>query len=101
MSETAILVIKQPLPHRADRDGNAAFASLLEPVRLLGWTIVEESVDDGIFRRNPVGVSSCAWHYSNDADYWQTDCGRPFYLTDGTPAEHGFKFCPFCGNEIG
>jgi hypothetical protein len=36
------------------------------------------------------------WH----TDCGNTDCGNAFYFEVGTPAENGFKFCPYCGKKL-
>lgn len=46
-------------------------------------------------------VNKCDWQQEEqDGGTWGTDCGHYFTIIDGTPTENGFKFCPFCGDEI-
>ena len=41
----------------------------------------------------------CTW--AQDADgIWYTSCGQAQEFTTGTREENGYKFCPYCGNEI-
>lgn len=45
----------------------------------------------------------CVWRDGLD-EYdcsWTTACGREFeFSMGGTPSEHHFKFCPYCGASI-
>jgi hypothetical protein len=40
----------------------------------------------------------CKWDQEDD-EYgsYDTDCGRSFSITEGTPEENGMKYCCFCG----
>ncbi len=42
---------------------------------------------------------SCEWRRSEDGND-DTQCGGTWCLDDGTPPEHGMKFCPFCGGIL-
>jgi len=43
----------------------------------------------------------CEWKYvSEDDDYYETTCSQAFYLTNGTPKDNHYKFCPHCGRRI-
>jgi len=43
----------------------------------------------------------CKWECSEKAEeIWETDCKNRFVFIDGTPKENGFRFCPYCGEEI-
>jgi len=42
----------------------------------------------------------CTWKLpeSQYFEVWETGCENSFFFGgDGTPKEHGFKFCPYCG----
>lgn len=41
----------------------------------------------------------CSWEYMQDG-HFETMCGEPFVLLNGTPSENNMKFCPFCGKPI-
>jgi hypothetical protein len=41
----------------------------------------------------------CRWIFNN-FEVWETDCGKRFEITNGTPRENEMKYCPFCGNEL-
>ena len=43
---------------------------------------------------------TCNWR--EDADgVWSSDCGDAFVFDDsGTPEEHHFTHCPYCGRRI-
>ena len=43
---------------------------------------------------------TCLWTYQDIEDYWDTECQKAFTISEGTPKENGFKFCPFCGKVI-
>lgn len=46
-------------------------------------------------------INKCAWDQDEyQGDTWATDCGEHFTIIEGTPVANGFKFCPFCGDEI-
>lgn len=41
----------------------------------------------------------CVW--TEDADgICETACGNAFVFNDGSPVEHDFKFCCYCGGEM-
>jgi hypothetical protein len=44
----------------------------------------------------------CWWEYDSTHYKWDTRCGKFFQFTgDGyKPQEHGFEYCPYCGEEI-
>lgn len=41
-------------------------------------------------------VKMCEWRENSDG-CWETACGNAFEVSEGTPAENGMKFCPYCG----
>lgn len=41
----------------------------------------------------------CVWT-ENDSGWWETTCQHAFSLTDGSPAENGMNFCPYCGRQL-
>ena len=83
-----------------------------------GITWMEEIVDD----QAPIGAilyalqdsvgrnvsfaseAVCNWRQPSydhaEANYWDTDCGESFAITEGTPTENGMKFCHGCGKPI-
>jgi hypothetical protein len=44
-------------------------------------------------------ITACGWG-EEEFGNWETDCGKCWQLTDGTPEENEMKFCPFCGLEL-
>lgn len=54
-------------------------------------------VDSGLIGMDP--PETCQWA-EEDGSYY-TGCVRKFDFAYGTPSGQGFKFCPFCGKEIG
>ena len=46
-------------------------------------------------------MNACKWVIEIDyGDTYSTSCGEMFTIIDGTPADNGMKYCPFCGNVI-
>jgi hypothetical protein len=48
-------------------------------------------------------MEKCKW--TKETDDWGdphyfTVCGQGFDFSEGTPAENGFRYCPFCGRRI-
>lgn len=43
----------------------------------------------------------CEWTLE-DADYgtWSTSCDNMIYVANGTPAQNGWLYCPYCGHRI-
>lgn len=42
---------------------------------------------------------NCEWEGDGE-DCYSTDCGKAFEFNDGSAADNGFEFCPFCGGHI-
>lgn len=49
--------------------------------------------------KTPAGAC-CVWTEEHDGEFWQTDCGHAFQLTDGTPADNQMQFCAYCGRTL-
>ncbi len=49
--------------------------------------------------KKPKG-EKCVWTVEHEGDWYTTDCGFTFVLTDGTPSENGVKYCLFCGRHL-
>lgn len=46
-------------------------------------------------------TEKCEWREDSvDEGSWDTACGLTFYLSDGTPKDHLFDFCCFCGKSL-
>ena len=45
-------------------------------------------------------VASCDWKYDCVDDYYDTECGNAYCLTDGTLTDNDHRYCPFCGGLI-
>ena len=41
----------------------------------------------------------CAWKKGDDGD-WHTECGKSFYIGNGTPDEYKLPYCPSCRKPI-
>lgn len=46
-----------------------------------------------------LAVSDCAWFEDEDGTH-HTHCNNAFIFIDGSFAENGFLFCPYCGGHI-
>lgn len=46
----------------------------------------------------------CNWRQPSydhvEANYWDTDCGESWAITEGKPSENGMRFCHGCGKPI-
>lgn len=42
---------------------------------------------------------TCEWEVEGEGE-WRTACRHIFNFSDGSLAENGFQFCPFCGGRI-
>ena len=46
---------------------------------------------------------TCTWTEQDDSNLpgvYATGCGGMFVLNEGKLQDHGFSYCPYCGNEI-
>jgi len=43
---------------------------------------------------------TCTWKYDEWHDYYETECGSAWALTDGTLDENGVVFCHKCGRRV-
>lgn len=41
----------------------------------------------------------CQWKWDSDG-YFATSCGEAFTFTEGGPSQHGFLYCPWCGDSL-
>lgn len=64
------------------------------------YLLIDEAVKDE--RQKP--VEPCNWRQPSydhaEANYWDTDCGESWAITEGKPTENGMKFCHGCGKPI-
>jgi ribosome modulation factor len=42
----------------------------------------------------------CPWTHNTHDSTWDTGCGEKWMLNDGTPTEHGVRFCHSCGKPV-
>ena len=40
----------------------------------------------------------CVWEEIED--FWETECGKAYSITDGTPKENGMNYCLYCGKRL-
>lgn len=45
-------------------------------------------------------MTPCHWYQGVDSDRWATQCGRSFYLEEGTPLENHMQWCCYCGAPL-
>ena len=43
---------------------------------------------------------TCTWTLDEIDGAYEASCGETWALTDGTPKENNYKFCPGCGGRI-
>jgi hypothetical protein len=47
------------------------------------------------------GRKRCRWVVADDEwSHWVGTCGVAWSLDEGTPVDHGMRFCPRCGGEL-
>ena len=44
--------------------------------------------------------ATCTWTHDDDEGSWDAECGERWVITNGTPEENNFRFCPGCGKTI-
>lgn len=45
-------------------------------------------------------ASPCTWTEDAEDGSYDTSCGNKHTFIDGTPAENGYRFCPYCGGAL-
>ena len=45
-------------------------------------------------------VDTCTWTHDDDEGSWDAECGERWSITEGTPEENNFRFCPGCGRKV-
>lgn len=46
-------------------------------------------------------MKTCEWvPWGEDCSVYDTECGGAFTVTEGTPTENDFNFCPYCGGKL-
>jgi len=46
---------------------------------------------------------TCKWTPVESYDgeyYWETECGKSFFVDEGTPADNEMNFCAYCGGKL-
>ena len=58
--------------------------------------------DDIIIRKLEANKDDvCEWKLEDEeANLYLTGCQQRQLLFEGTPKENGYRYCPYCGNEI-
>lgn len=47
-----------------------------------------------------INAPTCTWTHDDDEGSWDAECGERWVITNGTPEENNFRFCPGCGKTI-
>ena len=46
-------------------------------------------------------MTTCEWRHEKSDDTYETECENIFSLmNDGTLEDNGYRFCPYCGDQI-
>lgn len=54
-----------------------------------------------IVKQGGVSDDVCEWRVCDEeANVYDTSCRNPHILTEGTPRENNYKYCPYCGKNI-
>ena len=84
----AIYLAADGLPSKGESTGRArVLISLPQQIAALRSKVTE------------MWSEPCVWT-ENDSGWWETTCQNEFSLTDGSPAENGMNFCPYCGRLL-
>ena len=51
-------------------------------------------------QRPLINPPACTWTHDNDEGSWDAECGERWSITEGTPEENNFRFCPGCGRLV-
>jgi len=51
-------------------------------------------------QRPLINPPACTWTHDNDEGSWDAECGERWSITEGTPEENNFRFCPGCGRTV-
>jgi hypothetical protein len=43
---------------------------------------------------------TCTWTEDADTGAYDTGCSNKHIFIDGTPAQNGYRFCPYCGGAL-
>ena len=51
-------------------------------------------------QRPLINPPACTWTHDDDEGSWDAECGERWVITNGTPEENNFRFCPGCGRTV-
>lgn len=51
-------------------------------------------------QRPLINPPACTWTHDDDEGSWDAECGERWSITEGTPEENNFRFCPGCGRKV-
>ena len=63
----------------------------------------QNGIDEAIETVKQGGVADdvCKWKLCDEeASVYDTSCGNPHILIEGTPKENNYEYCPYCGKKI-
>lgn len=49
-------------------------------------------------RTKKITEPRCVW--TDDVEFYETDCGEAFTFESAGPVENKFAFCPYCGRRV-
>ena len=85
--------------------GNVPVNRLLDDIikekpKELGQLIAYDKAIE-IVKQGGISDDVCEWMLCDgEANVYDTSCGNPHILIEGTPRENNYKYCPYCGKKI-
>ena len=85
--------------------GNVPVNRLLDDIikekpKELGQLIAYDKAIE-IVKQGGVADDVCEWRLCDgEANVYDTSCGNPHILIEGTPKENNYEYCPYCGKKI-
>lgn len=59
------------------------------------------AVCKSIVKKGGASDDVCEWKLCDEeANVYDTSCGNPHILIEGTPKENNYEYCPYCGKKI-
>ena len=85
--------------------GNVPVNRLLDDIikekpKELGQLIAYDKAIE-IVKQGGISDDVCEWRLCDgEANVYDTSCGNPHILIEGTPKENNYEYCPYCGKKI-
>ena len=71
-----------------------------KPDPLQRLTDVQQEIEIALTQPEQEPVDTCTWTHDDDEGSWDAECGERWSITEGTPEENNFRFCPGCGRKV-